>query len=65
MTLMTSCYVIQSSKIVKINFFTLIPELDFQYSVIFFVIIKPKYVLALQIYKRLIPTIYTQKAISL
>ena len=32
-TLMTSRYVIQPSKIVKINFFTLNPELDIHYSI--------------------------------
>ena len=32
-TLMTSRYVIQPSKIVNINFFTLIPELDIHYSI--------------------------------
>ena len=33
LTLMMSRYVIQLSKIVKINFFTLIPELDIHYSI--------------------------------
>ena len=33
LTLMTSRYVIQPSKIVKINFFKLIPELDIHYSI--------------------------------
>ena len=33
LTLMTSLNVIQPSKIVKINFFTLIPELDIHYSI--------------------------------
>ena len=33
LTLVTSRYVIQPSKIVKINFFKLIPELDIHYSI--------------------------------
>ena len=33
LTLITSLFVIQPSKIVKINFFTLIPELDIHYSI--------------------------------
>ena len=62
---MTLRYVIQPSKIFKINFFKLIPELDIHYSIKSFFIIKHNIVLALQIYKRFIPTIYTQKDIPL
>ena len=55
-TLLTLRYVIEASKIVKIIFFTLIPELDFQIFFHIFPLSK-----ALHIYKRLIPTIYTQR----
>ena len=65
LTLMMSRYVIQSSKIVKINFFHIDSWAGYSLFYQIFSIIKPKIVLALQIYIRLIPTIYTKKVIPL
>ena len=62
---MTSRYVIQPSKIVKIKLFRIDSWAEFSIFCQIFVIIKPQNVLALQIYKRLIRTIYKQKVISL
>ena len=61
---LVSCCVIQLSKIVKINFFTFVPELDIQYY-IKKKNTKPQNVLALRIYELLIPTIYRQNVIPL